>query len=84
MIFRPWLSWLLIRQYKGTCPGFTTGNGAKFALGNVSMAFDLMFPVQYYVLYRLRRPGKASPLDAEARSLEEEDPLLEGGWWWWW
>lgn len=45
-----------------------TGNPVKFALGNVSMLYDLVFFTQHYVLYR-GSDGKA----------EERDALLENG-----
>lgn len=46
-----------------------TGNPVKFALGNVSMLYDLVFFTQHYVLYP---PGKES-------GLGERDGLLERG-----
>lgn len=39
-----------------------TGNPVKFALGNVSMAYDVVFIVQHYVLY-----GEKTKGDAEER-----------------
>ena len=45
-----------------------TGNPVKFALGNVSIFFDVIFIVQHYCLYKGKR-GKAF---ADG----EEDPLL--------
>jgi len=42
-----------------------TGNPVKFALGNVSMIYDIIFMTQHYVLYP----------DAEEKR-EEEDSLL--------
>ncbi|KUI61200.1 hypothetical protein VP1G_08379 [Cytospora mali] len=45
-----------------------TGNPVKFALGNVSMVYDLVFFTQHYVLYR----------GAEGKSGERE-ALLENG-----
>ena len=48
--------------------GGVTGNPVKFALGNVSMLYDLVFFTQHYVLYR-GSEGKA----------EEREALLEGG-----
>ena len=47
-----------------------TGNPVKFALGNISMFFDVIFMVQHYCVYRGNR-GKPY-----ARG--EEDPLLDG------
>lgn len=44
-----------------------TGNPVKFALGNVSMCYDLVFMFQHYVLYR------------EARVKEGETEALLGG-----
>ncbi|KAI1466477.1 PQ loop repeat-domain-containing protein [Daldinia caldariorum] len=46
-----------------------TGNPVKFALGNVSMLYDLVFMTQHYILYREDDPAKNS----------EEDSLLERG-----
>jgi cystinosin len=45
-----------------------TGNPVKFALGNVSMIYDLIFMTQHYVLYR-SPDGKSG----------ERDSLLDGG-----
>ncbi|KAI2608282.1 PQ loop repeat-domain-containing protein [Hypoxylon fragiforme] len=44
-----------------------TGNPVKFALGNVSMLYDLFFMTQHYVLYR----DDGSPKDGERDSLLE-------------
>ncbi|KAI3399332.1 hypothetical protein diail_7287 [Diaporthe ilicicola] len=49
--------------------GGVTGNPVKFALGNVSMLYDLVFFAQHYVLYRGNDGGKAM----------ERDALLENG-----
>ncbi|KAI0166976.1 hypothetical protein GGR52DRAFT_556322 [Hypoxylon sp. FL1284] len=46
-----------------------TGNPVKFALGNVSMLYDLVFMAQHYVLYR----------DGGAAKDGEGDALLESG-----
>ncbi|KAI0849941.1 PQ loop repeat-domain-containing protein [Daldinia vernicosa] len=46
-----------------------TGNPVKFALGNVSMLYDLVFMTQHYILYRDDGSAKNS----------EEDSLLERG-----
>ena len=46
-----------------------TGNPVKFALGNVSMLYDLCFIAQHYVLYRDDSPEKNG----------ERDSLLERG-----
>ncbi|KAL7625316.1 hypothetical protein AAE478_004532 [Parahypoxylon ruwenzoriense] len=46
-----------------------TGNPVKFALGNVSMLYDLIFMTQHYVLYR----------DDDAAKGGEADSLLERG-----
>lgn len=43
-----------------------TGNPVKFALGNVSMLYDVVFVVQHYVVYRGRKPE-----DGERRGLLE-------------
>jgi cystinosin len=45
-----------------------TGNPVKFALGNVSMVYDLVFFTQHYILYSGNRPKG-----------EEADSLLENG-----
>lgn len=44
-----------------------TGNPVKFALGNVSMLYDLVFMAQHYVIYRDDDPAK----DGEGDSLLE-------------
>ncbi len=44
-----------------------TGNPVKFALGNISMFFDVIFIIQHYWLYR----GNKS------KEFSEEDPLLD-------
>ncbi|POS79479.1 lysosomal cystine transporter [Diaporthe helianthi] len=46
-----------------------TGNPVKFALGNVSMLYDLVFFAQHYVLYRGHDGGKNG----------EREALLENG-----
>jgi cystinosin len=48
-----------------------TGNPVKFALGNLSVIFDLVFIVQHYILYKDAR------LKAEELSGDERDPLLQ-------
>jgi len=49
-----------------------TGNPVKFALGNVSMIYDLIFITQHYVLYRdAKGDGR--------RKARETDALLGGG-----
>lgn len=45
-----------------------TGNPVKFALGNISMFFDVIFIVQHYCLYK----GKKGKAFADG----EEAPLL--------
>ncbi|KAI0023578.1 PQ loop repeat-domain-containing protein [Xylariomycetidae sp. FL0641] len=53
-----------------------TGNPVKFALGNVSMLYDLGFMAQHYILYR----GDSSAKDGERDSLlerGEEDRRLD-------
>lgn len=47
-----------------------TGNPVKFALGNVSIFFDVIFMVQHYCVYRGHR--------VKAYVNGEEDPLLDG------
>lgn len=51
----------------------STGNGVKFALGNVTMLFDVTLMVQHYVLYWHR--DKESTMQEERES-SEEDSLL--------
>ena len=46
-----------------------TGNPVKFALGNVSMLYDLLFMTQHYILYR----------DVGREKNGERDALLERG-----
>lgn len=48
-----------------------TGNPVKFALGNVSMLYDIFFMTQHYVLYR--NDGTAAPKN------DEREGLLERG-----
>ncbi|KAI4233745.1 MAG: hypothetical protein L6R40_006977 [Gallowayella cf. fulva] len=47
-----------------------TGNPVKFGLGNVSVAFDVVFMLQHYVLYRQARAG--------GKELEVGDEAVEG------
>ncbi|KAL2017589.1 hypothetical protein VTK56DRAFT_1962 [Thermocarpiscus australiensis] len=47
-----------------------TGNPAKFALGNVSILYDLIFMTQHYVLYR-GADGKPEESDSLVRTDEE-------------
>jgi cystinosin len=52
-----------------------TGNPVKFALGNVSIFFDVIFIVQHYCLYRGKKgkaftDGEDDPLLADARREE--------------
>ncbi|KAI9042085.1 putative L-cystine transporter [Aspergillus affinis] len=68
------LQLLLDISEQGSWSQMSTGNGAKFALGNVSMVFDITFMVQHYILYRHRSKGKAR---RDERVPSEEDPLLE-------
>lgn len=48
-----------------------TGNPVKFALGNVSMMFDLIFMTQHYVLYR-GADGKGAQGDSLLGDVDEE------------
>ncbi|KAL2160620.1 hypothetical protein VTH06DRAFT_1308 [Thermothelomyces fergusii] len=48
-----------------------TGNPVKFALGNVSMIYDLIFMTQHYVLYR-NAEGKSQEGEALLREEDEE------------
>lgn len=50
-----------------------TGNPVKFALGNVSMLYDLVFIVQHYVLYRHATGPK---VDGDGEGYSDSDPLL--------
>lgn len=47
-----------------------TGNPVKFALGNISVFFDIIFIIQHYCVYR----GKKGVAHSEG----EEEPLLNG------
>ncbi|ORY71802.1 cystinosin [Pseudomassariella vexata] len=58
-------SWLL-RDWSGI-----TGNPAKFALGNISMIYDVCFITQHFVLYK--EADDSGPKD------RERDALLESG-----
>lgn len=51
-----------------------TGNPVKFALGNVSMVYDVIFMVQHYVLYGEGKAGKGEEGQEEP---SEEDGLLQ-------
>ncbi|KAJ0308203.1 uncharacterized protein N0V96_003866 [Colletotrichum fioriniae] len=53
-----------------------TGNPVKFALGNVSMVYDLVFMTQHYVLYR-GSDGKADERDSLLRADDEEHQRLD-------
>ena len=46
-----------------------TGNPVKFGLGNISMAFDLVFMTQHYVLYRNARGVSEDMYEAERQVL---------------
>jgi len=48
-----------------------TGNPLKLGLGNISIAFDLIFIMQHYLLYRPRADAQNGKDD-----LESEQPLL--------
>ena len=53
-----------------------TGNPVKFALGQVSVVFDVVFCVQHYLLYRgAKDTGLGLGVESERESGEEE-PLL--------
>ncbi|KAF6845340.1 lysosomal cystine transporter [Colletotrichum musicola] len=53
-----------------------TGNPVKFALGNVSMAYDVVFMTQHYILYR-GSEGKADERDSLLRTDDEEHQRLD-------
>lgn len=53
-----------------------TGNPVKFALGNVSMAYDVVFMTQHYILYR-GSEGKADERDSLLRADDEEHQRLD-------
>ncbi|GKT58988.1 lysosomal cystine transporter [Colletotrichum tofieldiae] len=53
-----------------------TGNPVKFALGNVSMVYDIVFMTQHYVLYR-GSEGKADERDSLLRGDDEEHQRLD-------
>lgn len=58
-----------------------TGNPVKFALGNVSMLYDVFFMTQHYVLYRDSNGsnGGDDKRDDDAPVVGERDSLLERG-----
>jgi cystinosin len=49
-----------------------TGNPAKFALGNISIIYDLIFMAQHYILYP-ESEGKAGERDALLRREADEE-----------
>ncbi|GJC93847.1 lysosomal cystine transporter [Colletotrichum higginsianum] len=53
-----------------------TGNPVKFALGNVSMVYDVVFMTQHYILYR-GSDGKADERDSLLRGDDEEHQRLD-------
>jgi cystinosin len=57
-------------SFQGDWSGIT-GNSLKFGLSNISIAFDLIFITQHYILYR-------NQLDVSIEATEEETgrPLL--------
>lgn len=57
-------------SFQGDWSGIT-GNPLKFGLSNISIAFDLIFITQHYVLYR----DQVDKLIQEAED-QEEEPLL--------
>jgi cystinosin len=56
-----------------------TGNGAKLALGSVSIVFDVIFMVQHYVLYPAprRRGSGPVPTSTTGSRIQEEDAALD-------
>lgn len=54
-----------------------TGNPVKFALGNLSIIFDVVFMTQHYWLYRGAGDKEARDVEQEHRT--EEEPLLANG-----
>lgn len=58
-----------------------SGNPMKIGLGMVSLAFDVIFLSQHYILYGPveESEGQKAPLDDSSRGLRNErDPLLPG------
>jgi cystinosin len=53
-----------------------TGNPVKFALGNVSIVYDLVFMTQHYVLYR-GADGKAEEADALLGGRGDEERRID-------
>ena len=45
------------------------GNPVKFGLGNISVAFDLVFMVQHYGLYRNASKVSENKMDTERQAL---------------
>ena len=69
------LQLIIDASFQGDWSGIT-GNSLKFGLSNISIAFDLIFITQHYLLYR-NQPDRS----IEASEEEEEDaerPLLGG------
>ncbi|KAG9296860.1 hypothetical protein G9A89_006815 [Geosiphon pyriformis] len=52
------------------------GDPVKFGLGFLSIAFDLIFIVQHYILYRNRQEHEENVIDSEP---DWEEPLLKKG-----
>lgn len=56
-----------------------TGNPVKFGLANISLAFDIIFITQHYVLYgpvEEKADHEGSVDDASYEAGQEQDPLL--------
>lgn len=56
-----------------------TGNPVKFALGNVSMLYDVAFMTQHYVLYRHAGERAGDDEDDDRIKRGEREALLESG-----
>ncbi|CAK7206950.1 hypothetical protein SEUCBS139899_009757 [Sporothrix eucalyptigena] len=64
---------LLLDSYRQQDWSGLTGNPVKLALGNVSMAYDLIFFTQHYVLYPHGDRGKEADEEGEGEGDEGED-----------
>ena len=75
--FLLWCSMLVSRHETVEHINKFLGNPAKFALGNVSILFDLVYMAQHYVLYR-KAWEKGRDAEREEHDYGEEEPLLRG------
>jgi cystinosin len=63
---------ILDASFQGDWSGIT-GNPLKLGLGNISIAFDVVFIVQHFLLY----PGRDDPSAETEGYSDTEQPLLD-------